>query len=124
MWLSRSCPLLGSGPTAQACALADWESSQRPCSSRAGTHSPEPHQPGQIPGRIFTGAEYIDIFNVDKCSSSKIALLCAAFNKHLFPWQPLLLSRQAVFCYFSVFLLVVKLVFMLRGECVCVCVCV
>ena len=39
------CPLLGTWPATQACAL-DWESNLLPVGSQAGTQSTEPHQPG------------------------------------------------------------------------------
>ena len=44
-WLPLKHPLLGTWPPTQAGTL-DWESSQRPFGSQAGTQSTEPHQPG------------------------------------------------------------------------------
>ena len=45
VWLPLTCPLLGSWPAAQACAL-DWESNQWPFGLQASAQSTEPHQPG------------------------------------------------------------------------------
>ena len=45
VWLPLACPLLGTWPAAQACAL-DWESNWQPFGSQAGTQSTELHQPG------------------------------------------------------------------------------
>ena len=48
VWLPLVCPLLGTWPTTQACAL-DWELNWQPFRSQAGTQSTEPHQPGPLP---------------------------------------------------------------------------
>ena len=45
VWLLLMCPLLGTWPATQACAL-DWELNQRPFSSQACTQSTELHHPG------------------------------------------------------------------------------
>ena len=42
VWLPRTCPLLGTWPTTQACALMG----KQPFGLQAGTQSTEPHQPG------------------------------------------------------------------------------
>lgn len=71
------------------------------------------------------------LVSVTNCSPPRIALVCAATNRHLFPSRPVGIrslyssSRQPILCYFSVFLLLMGLVFMLWGErermCACVC---
>ena len=45
VWLPLQCPLLGTWPATQACAL-DWELNRQRFGSQAGTQSTEPHQPG------------------------------------------------------------------------------
>ena len=45
VWLPLVCPLLGTWPPTQACAL-DWELNRQSFGSQAGTQSTEPHQPG------------------------------------------------------------------------------
>ena len=44
VWLPVVCPLLGTWPATQACAL-DWELNQRPFGSQAIAQFTEPHQP-------------------------------------------------------------------------------
>ena len=45
VWLPLTCPLLGTWPATQACAL-DLEWNQRAFGLQDGTQSIEPHQPG------------------------------------------------------------------------------
>ena len=45
VWLPLMCPLLGTWPHNPG-MCPDWELSQGPFSSQAGTQSTEPHQPG------------------------------------------------------------------------------
>ena len=45
VWLPLTCPLLGTWPATQACAL-DWESNCQPFGFQAHTQSTELHQPG------------------------------------------------------------------------------
>ena len=45
VWLPLTCPLLGTWPATQACAL-DWELNWWPFGPQASAQSTEPHQPG------------------------------------------------------------------------------
>ena len=47
VWLPLVCPLLGTWPATEACALT-WESNQWTFGSQTSTQSTEPHQPGQF----------------------------------------------------------------------------
>ena len=60
VWLPLTCPLMGTWPATQACAL-DWDSNQWPFGSQAGTQSTDPHQPG-LQMLIFCFSVFVSIF--------------------------------------------------------------